>query len=345
MQANLYLSNGYVDIHSILQMPYTFIFIVGGRGTGKTYGALKEVLDYNIKFMYTRRTQTQADMINKPEFSPFKKLNSDLNLHVLSFPLTKSNSGFYHCELNAKGKPVPSGNPIGYTSALSTISNMRGFDASDVELWIYDEFIPEPQEKPIKHECEAFLNAYETMNRNRELEGKPPIKVLALSNSNDIGNPLFIGLNLVSVCEQMKRKGQQVYTNKHRSLAIIDLLDSQISKKKANTVLYRFAGKTQFANMALKNEFAGLEDSCIKGQIVDEYKPLVNVGEIAIYKHKSEKRYYVTEHKSGSATQFNTDETDLARYRRCYSYLWVAYMENRILFKNKLCQLLFEQYS
>jgi len=46
---------------------------------------------------------------------------------------------------------------LGYTTALSTISGLRGFDASDVKIWIFDEFIPERHERAIKCEGEAFL--------------------------------------------------------------------------------------------------------------------------------------------------------------------------------------------
>ena len=39
----VYDSNGYVNIPEILKHEAVFIFIYGGRGTGKTYGALKEM--------------------------------------------------------------------------------------------------------------------------------------------------------------------------------------------------------------------------------------------------------------------------------------------------------------
>ena len=155
----LYLPNGYVDIRWILAQCLPFNFLVGGRGTGKTYGALKVVVEDNIKFMLPRRTQAQIDFVTKSEFSPIKPINRDLGVDITAAKKTKYNTGFYADD---------SGDPIGYASALSTMSNLRGFDASDVQLWIFDEFIPERHERPIKNEGAAFLNAYETMNRNLE---------------------------------------------------------------------------------------------------------------------------------------------------------------------------------
>ena len=39
----LYLKSGYLNYSEVLDSGVPFIFIVGGRGTGKTYGALKWV--------------------------------------------------------------------------------------------------------------------------------------------------------------------------------------------------------------------------------------------------------------------------------------------------------------
>ena len=66
--------------------------------------------------------------------------------------------------------------------ALSTFGNLRGVDFSDVDMIFFDEFVPQKNARPIKAEAEAFFNLYETVNRNRELDGRPPVRVLMLSN-------------------------------------------------------------------------------------------------------------------------------------------------------------------
>ena len=127
----IYTAEGFCDIKGIIQQGYPFNFICGGRGTGKTYGALKYAREDHKKFILMRRTQSQADLISKPEFSVFKPLNGDNGWEVIPERVSKYNSAFVEDDIQ-----------IGFTCALSTISNMRGFDASDVELLIYDEFIP-----------------------------------------------------------------------------------------------------------------------------------------------------------------------------------------------------------
>ena len=69
---SVYLDNGYLDFGKILSYNVAFNFLVGGRGIGKTYGALKYVVDNNIPFVFMRRTQTQLDVLMKDEYQPFK---------------------------------------------------------------------------------------------------------------------------------------------------------------------------------------------------------------------------------------------------------------------------------
>lgn len=342
---NIYDNNGYLNIESILSCNMPFIFIVGMRGTGKTFGALKYVKEHNIKFILMRRTQNQIDLINKPEFSPFKSLNDEYGWNIGSAPISKYNAGFYEMQKNADDKLVPSGSPIGLSVALSTISNLRGFDASDVELLIYDEFIPERHERPIKNEGAAFLNAYETINRNRELKGKRPLQVLCLANANDLGNPIFTELGLIGKAESMRRKGQELSIMESRGIALLMLNKSPISDKKKGTVLYKLAEGTSFEEMAINNNFEELNSRSIRSMPLNEYLPIVQVGEICIYKHKSKGVYYVSTTVSGTPPKFGTSETELARFARAYYFLYEAYMKNQIIFENSMCEVLYIKYS
>lgn len=342
----LFDKNGYVDIRKILSLKIPFTIVVGGRATGKTYTTLKTVIEDNITFMYMRRLQTQADLINKPEFSPFKALNTDLHWHIGTVPISKYNAGFYNFRLNEEQDKMEAyGLPLGYTCALSTVSNLRGFSAEDVDLLIYDEFIHEKHERDLKNEGEAFLNCYETMNRNRELKGRPPMQCILLANSTNMANPIFMSLGLVRITQKMKENKNPIYINNKRGIAIFMLDESPISKKKAETVLYKLTENTEFSRMALGNEFATEEIGRIKSQSLKLYKPLVTVGEITIYKHKSDRSFYCTTHASGNPETFGSGEAELTRFRKKYYYLWQReYMDNNIVFEEYICQILFEQY-
>jgi len=334
----IYLSSGYLDIEKILSYQMPFNFVVGGRATGKTYGALKTAYENRIRFILMRRTQTQCDLINKPEFNPYKAINMDTGSNITVKSISKYNSKIIE-------EFEESENILGYTCALSTISNMRGFDASDVQLLIYDEFIPEKHERPLKNEGSAFLNAYETINRNRELKGSAPVQVLCLANAFNIANPIFLELGLVGRCEKMKNSGQELFIDKERGILIVMLYKSRISKAKADTALYRLSSGS-YADMALSNDFIYNSNENIKSIALNEYRLICTVGEISIYRHKSKRNYYVSEHRSGTAPKYTSDEVNLMRYRKNHGLLlYTAYMRNNITFENMLTKSLFELYT
>lgn len=322
-----------------------FNFLVGGRGDGKTYGALKHVaIDNEIPFIYMRRLQTQVDLVNKPDFSVFKKLNEDFNRNIQPVPVSKYSAAYYECDTDEEGKNIPAGNRLGYTLALSTISNARSFDMQDIDLVIYDEFIKELHDRPIKEEAIAFFNAYESINRNRELLQKDPLKVLFIANSNELANPLFISLNLVTIADKMRRKGQMVHLDKDRGIGLFMLDDSPISRKKKETALYKLTGETDFARMALDNDFAFDERTDEVSRKLREYKPLVNVGEISIYQHKSLDKIYVCQHRSGSPATFGSSPTELKRFQKHYAYLRLKHIYYKVEFERYICEALFMAY-
>lgn len=345
----LYTPDGWLDIPSILSCGQPFIFCVGGRGTGKTYGALRMARERSViegrRFMLLRRLQSQVDLVNKPEYSPFKSIDRDSGYLTASRPLSKYTAGFYQADKGEDGNPVPKGPCIGYTAALSTISNMRGFDASDVDLIIYDEFIPESHERPLKDEAAALFNAYETINRNRELSGRPPAQLLCLANANDLGNPIFLSLGLVNRAERMRERGQEIWTDPVRGICLIILRKSPIGERKRNTALYRLTGGTEFSEMSLDNSFSGEERGSIHTMPLKEYRPLVQVGEICVYRHKAENgRYYVSTHKTGTPPSFGAGPTDLRRFRTAYQWLYQQYMLRHITFEQYSCEILFKKY-
>lgn len=343
MNIKIYQDSGYIDIESIVKTQYPFIFITGGRATGKTYTSLKYATENNIKFIYMRRTQSQADLINKSDFSPFKSYNRDTGVNIITEPITKYNSAFYYGEMAEKSdKLKPSGNPIGYTAALSTIANMRGFDASDVELLIYDEFIKEKHERPLKNEALAFFNAYESINRNRELKGGKPLQALCLSNAMSIDNDIYRHLKLVDVVDRMQKKQHSYWVDEERGILVIQLHKSPISVWKSKTALYKLTEGSDFYDMAISNDFAFEEKGNIKPQPLIEYIPKVRVGEITIYLHKSNRRVYVTKHLSGTPQkEYGTGEMEKERFRKAYFFLWSDYMCGDIWFDSYESELEF----
>lgn len=344
-----YTEEGYIDFDKLLQEDQSvYKFIVGGRGTGKTFGMLKYLIEHDIKFIFMRRTQTQVDMIKSDELNPFKALYTVLGKDWLFnvSTINKNIAAVYRTVYDPEEQIyVSSGAPIGYILALSTVANIRGFDASDVEYLVYDEFIGEKHEKPISSEGTAFLNAIETIARNRELQGREAMKVVCMSNSTNLANAIFIELKIITICEKMLKAGKDHITLTDRGMSIYMMHDSPISKKKADTSLYKLSGRdSDFAKMSLDNEFNKEYFGQVRSMKLNEFKPVVQVGEIVIHKHKSRMEWYVNEHLSGHPEVYDSSEIELKRFAHDYYYLKLAYLNRHIFFESYIQQVLFEKY-
>lgn len=343
-----YTAEGYIDFEKVMEQdPSDYIFMIGARAIGKTFGALKYALDHQIKFIFMRRTQTQVDLIKSDDLSPFRALEQLGNQYMTTVRnINKNITGVYRMIFDPEAQDyVPESLPIGYVMALSTVSNIRGFDASDVDLLIYDEFIGEKHEKPIRSEGTAFMNAIETIARNRELQGRKPMKVVCLANSTDLANPIFIELKMITICEKMIKAREELKTIRDRDMSIYILNRSPISLKKAQTSLYRLSGtESEFSQMSLENQFNKEYFGQVKSCNLKEYRPLVTVGEISIYKHKSQRRWYVSDHTSGSPEKYDSSDIELKRFQNDYYYLKLAYLNRHVFFESYIQQVLFETY-
>lgn len=344
---NLYLDSGYLDFNSVVDNQCPFAFVIGGRGTGKTFGALKYCKDYfdatGKPFIYMRRTKTQSDLVSTDIFNPFRPLNTAFGWSVQPFPITKGVYGFYETEVDAEGKVKPIGNYIGIIAALTTFSNFRGFDGSNIDIIVYDEFIKNKGEKSIKDEGFSLLNVFETVNRNREFYNSNPVKLICLSNSNAIANDIFVDLNLISRVEFMRKKNKNQYYDYGRGIAIYDLTDSAVSKNKKNTALYKMDNGGAFSDMSIGNKFEDYDNNLIKSEPLKEYIPKVKIGEICIYEHKSEQKYYITFHESGTMNIYGNTSIEKTKFIRKYNYLWDYYLSEKICFESFTCKKIFEE--
>lgn len=336
---NIYDANGYLDMNKIINIDANFIFIVGARGIGKTYGAIKYMREKDERFMFMRRTQTQADLISKHDFSPLLSPLKDRGEEFKVTPLAKQCTA---CNIiNGVSIINP---PFCYTAALSTLSNMRGIDAIYITSLLFDEFIPEPNERSLKEEATLFFNAYETLNRNRELKGERALKAVLMANSFNLANPYFLELGIVMLAQKILKRGQEVYVNQNRKFALIFPQESPISKKKKETALYKLTKNNDYSRLALNNDFIyDVPDNVTQKRLL-EYYCIVKIGEIAIYKHKSDDTYYVSEHTTGTPKDVYTmTENDRKRFNRKYNYLWQMFMKNKLFFESYLCQVLFDK--
>ena len=315
----IYYSQGWVNWDYLLEQKAAFISVVGPRGVGKTYGVIDKLTKKKRKFIYLRRLKSQLDLCSREEGNPFKAINNDTGMEIRPYPA----SGIISFRNGDK-----TGEVVAVGVALSVVANLRGIDFSDCDYIIFDEFIASAGERPIKNEFQAFLNFYETVNRNRELLGKPPVKCVMLGNANKLANPYFTGWHFMRTAIKMIAGKQMMWRSADESRLVVMLLNSPISAKKKDTALYQNASD-DFLQMALDNSFR-TDETQIKSEPLKEYVHIVSIGEIGIYKHKSERKYYVSATK-GNQPYYDDYGIMLKRFQLDFYMLRVYYMVNKIV--------------
>lgn len=343
---SLFLPSGYLDMKKIMALPYSFIIIAGGRGIGKTYGALAEVKEHpEWNTLYLRSMQKEHEMIRKPKYSPFAWHNKDFGWNVQPFKEDKVASIWCDAVLNEeKGIYEPASEPYMTSMALYDIASIRGFNGADIQWIIYDEFNPQ-KGMIFRINDDDFPNCYETVNRNRELQGEPAVKCLLLSNSNNIDNPIYRGYGLVNKVERMKREGQYISAMPNRGMLLIVLPETEIGKLKRNTALYKATSGTKFASMALDNEFTNDTPSQVKSLNLKGMIALAKTDEFTIYQMQDKSRFYVTEFTKPKAKEtFTRSHADLTRFRKDYNYVWQAYVAKDVVFESYGAEIKFKKY-
>lgn len=337
----IYTPEGWLNMEECFKST-PFVIIISGRGLGKTFGALRFLVDHyretGEKFIYMRRLEAEADIVASREGNPFEALNRELGYNVTARKISKDVKGFF---LEGDNEPC------GIIVALSTFYRKRSVSFGDVTNIFFDEFIPEKNARPIRGEAEALFNAIETVNRNREIQQRPPVHVVMASNSNTVDNPILISLNLVNRVMNMVRNHVPIWTDPERGLTVITPYNSPITKAKNETALYKLtsAGRNDFTRMALRNEFGEEISDNVKPMNLKQFTPVCQIGEIYVYKHKTERRWYVSSHGTGTfKKEYSIGEMGLKRFKREQTRLWMAHLRSEIYFESFVEQMLFESY-
>lgn len=156
-------------------------FILGGRGIGKTYGfkvdCIKHFKKTGFQFFYFKRHTT--DLITIDTF--FNDILDEFPKDELKITGGKKYNKFY-----------VNGKICGYAMPLSRYKMLKSSSFNKVDCIIFDEFLPEKggYNVYIPNEVELFLNAVDSIFRNREGH------VYLLANKTSISNPYFNYFNI-----------------------------------------------------------------------------------------------------------------------------------------------------
>ena len=254
MITDLYLPEGWLNFDYIQDAKAWLIVIIGKRQVGKTYGALKTMIKYDRQHILLRRTTAELETISAaPDLNPYKVFEPEY--YVGLFKSGKKLCRICSYTTDPEGR-TEQGRQRGIATSLSEIAHIRGFNGSVFTDLVFDEFIPEKGVITRRTEGEAFLNAYTTINGNRELAGMPPLRAWLLANSNNIQSPVLEALNLTDDILYMRRKGKEELMTDDGVYIIQPASEAVTAKRKDTALMRRINSKSEFYGMAIENEWS-----------------------------------------------------------------------------------------
>ena len=158
---SLYKENGYLNYKYICNVGQRYIDIIGGRGIGKSHLICDIWNDGHHPVLYVRRTNvalensfsTIGDFV-KPDW-----FGKDIRL--------KYNDKKGYGKAYLTDEDLQNDKPFIVGVSLSTFQNKTGIDFTRFYDVIFDEFIPQKGDRPIKNEFQAYKNIMEVLFRNR----------------------------------------------------------------------------------------------------------------------------------------------------------------------------------
>lgn len=181
----------FYNFDKLLSFNAYWMFCVGPRGNGKTYGAkkkaIKDAINKKRQFIYVRRYREEMglardaffdDIVANDEFPDW-----DFRVNGRKAEMAPAAS---------REKKKRSWVEIGYFVSLSSGQSYKSVPFPNVWTIIFDEFILEKSAQHyLQKESDVFKNFYNTVDRSRD-----QVRVFFLANAVSIMNPYFLDLGI-----------------------------------------------------------------------------------------------------------------------------------------------------
>lgn len=277
-------NDGYYHIgKDIEDYPDAVVYVVWSpRGPGKTYSVLWHPYENNFPTLFMKRTIDDVKLLctsddDNADFSPWKPINRDKGTNIHPKQISKGIGGFY--ESDAEGNPT--GKPFGYIAALSAIKSIKGFDLSECEWLIVDEFIPQAGEIVRHKEGDMLLDLYMTLSRDRERRGRPPLKLILLGNAEEISTPITNSLEIVDDMARLAATGQTHLYIEERGILLHHITEEEFpvlaDQKNKKTGLRKVMAGTAWASKAFEGEFSNNDFSNVCKIPLKGMQPLIKL--------------------------------------------------------------------
>lgn len=271
----------YLDVKNTVSYNALFNYILGIRGSGKTYGLLKYFIERYLKtgkrFLYVRRTEEEL-----------KKLTTEKNGRIFNHVQVEFEGHTLWAEANILHIDK---NICGYAQALTTARKLKSDALDNVTDIIFDEFIIDTtisSQHYLNDEVTAFLELYESVARpgTRDYD----VRCWFLGNAISSTNPYFDYFNLsLPYKTDIVRKNDQLI----QLVAPPELIEA---KKK--TRFYKMIKGSAYEAYAAENKFLRDNTAFIKKKTKDcEYQFTITYydNNLGIWKDWRNGKYYVSD--------------------------------------------------
>lgn len=278
-------NDGYYHLAKDLEdYPDAWCYVVWSkRGPGKTYSGLWKSYYDNIPIIYMKRTIDDVNMIcsgnNDYNFdpSPYSPLNRDKGLNVRGVSISKKGIGAFY---NTDPDGEPQGDPVSYCLAMNAIKSFKGFDFSQCDWILFDEFIPQLGERTSagNKEGELLLDLYMTVARDRQKRGKKPLKLILFANAEEIATPVTNTLEITDDMADLTQSGNTHLYLEERGILLHHITNDEIPiKESEKSGIYKAMGHTSwgsktFDGLFSNNDFSNVQKLSLKG-----FKPMIHI--------------------------------------------------------------------
>ena len=342
-------TDGYYHFSKDLEnYPDAWCYVVWSRrGPGKTYSALWYHLYKNFPIIYMKRTVEDVDTIANGgiscnvDLSPYVPINRDKLTDIQPLSLAKGLGGFYHTD--EEGNPV--GDPVSYIMALNKVKSIKGFEASQCEWILLDEFIPQIGERTSAgaREGQLLLDLYMTVLRDRVKRGKGEVKLVLFANAEEISTPITCELEIVDDMAEMNANGERYRYLENKRIMLHHIEADEVpavSMQDEKLGIYEAMKETNWGRKTFEGVFSNNDFSNIVNINLKGFKCLAQVNyrshDYYIYLRERDGMFYMTDQKSNNVPTIYllSMENDQKRF---YQELWFclrdACIDDRMKFK------------
>ena len=330
-------------------------FIWSKRGPGKTYSALRYMVATKTMFIYMKWTNDDIDLLCQKGYkgdssfdpSPFKPINRDFDCNIRPYKLREGLAGFYEF---VDGEP--SGPILGYCLSLNACIRYKGFDFSECDFIILDEAIIKKGMVVKRASGEMLLDFYMTVCRDRIKRGRGDLKMVMLSNADDISGPITNVLNIVDDIAIMNTTGIDKKYDPERGIFLHHICSEEIKDDFEKMGIYKAMKDTAWGEVAFTGNFANNDFSNVQKINLKNYKPMIHLiykrKDIYIYLNHNKGMYHFTSSRSDKCIcDYNLDhENDQKRFYQEFGIdIRCACIENRVTFQKYSYYDLFINYK